>query len=61
MNEIFIRQIHDLIIPKFQTSTGQKTLKFWQIKLVVNIRDFKLELEKHIFSNYSTGASCIKK
>ena len=55
------RQTHDLIIPKCQTSIGQKTfhyraVKLWnnlddKIKSIENIREFKLELKKHIFSN----------
>ena len=55
------RQTHDLIIPKCQTSTGQKTfhyraVKLWnnlddKIKSIKNIHEFKLELKKHIFSN----------
>ena len=55
------RQTHDLIISKFQTSTGQKTfhyraVKLWnnlndEIQSIGNIREFKLELKKHILSN----------
>ena len=55
------RQTHDLITPKCQTSTGQKTfhyqaVKLWnnlddKIKSIENIHEFKLEFKKHIFSN----------
>ena len=54
------KQTHDLIIPKFQTSTGQNTfhyraVKLWnnlndKIKSIDNIREFKSELKKYILA-----------